>query len=177
MIFPFYVLEKRMKLMRCPHCGFQVISLQGLCPNCKNLYKLVVSGNLQPQSQSLSVSQPGLPAFRETSTWTLMRGDVLGNGRYRLVEEVTLPKNQQGQTRAWQALDLREATRRQVLLSRLETGSNSPEQTRQLLDQVALRLAPLSTHPGLSGVTDVFQEQGALFIVQQYPIGESLSAL
>src|SRR5216684_4177413 len=102
--------------MRCPHCGFQVMPPQGICQNCGNLYKLVVSGNLLPQSPS----QPGIPGFRETSTWTLMRGDVIGNGRYRLVEEVTLPKNQQGQTRAWLALDMREAMRRQVLLYRLE---------------------------------------------------------
>jgi ABC-type branched-subunit amino acid transport system substrate-binding protein/type II secretory pathway pseudopilin PulG len=159
--------------MRCPHCDSQVASPQGICQNCGNLYRLRVSGNLPLQS----TSQSGILAFRETSTWTLMRGDVLGNGRYRLVEEVILPKNQQGQTRAWLALDLREAMRRQVLLYRLEPGYSPPGKTQQLMDLLAVRLAPLSTHPGLPAVTDVFQEKETLFIVQQHPIGESLAVL
>ncbi|MBV9616911.1 MAG: ABC transporter substrate-binding protein, partial [Ktedonobacteraceae bacterium] len=108
--------------------------------------------------------------------WSLMRGDVLCQGRYRLLEEVPLPGNQQNQGSAWLALDMR-ATRHRVLLHKLVFPNTIPGKTEQVMDALVKRLSVLSEHDGLPAITDVFQERGAYYLVQQYPSGESLASL
>ncbi|MBO0793511.1 MAG: hypothetical protein J2P36_21535, partial [Ktedonobacteraceae bacterium] len=106
-----------------------------------------------------------------------MRGDVLHNGRYRLVEEVKLPKNQQGQGTAWLAIDT-QSPRNRVLL-RVGTFPNSTEEeARQAVKTIVTRLTQLSQqHPGFPAVVEVFNKYNTYYIVQPYPAGETLASM
>jgi eukaryotic-like serine/threonine-protein kinase len=155
--------------MRCPRCGLIVALQQGKCARCGYMYNLTASKK-QPQSISLSgvVADAGAPG------WSLMRGDTVHKGRYQLVEDVTLPKNQQGS--AWFAIDT-QATRNRVLVHQLDFLSSMPERAPQLLNMMIKRMAPLAKEPGIPPIIDAFQEQGIYYIVQKYPHGKSLSTL
>ena len=48
-------------------------------------------------------------------SYTLMRGDTLSNGRYRLMQQIALPELQQKQGNAWSAMDMG-ASRRSVII-------------------------------------------------------------
>ncbi len=106
----------------------------------------------------------------------LMRGDTLRKGRYRLVEQVTLPKTQQDQGAAWIATDA-EAPRRKVLLRRVEFPDGPPDNAQQAVHAIASRFMELSRHKGFPPVVDVFQENGAYYLALQYPQGENLAVL
>jgi ABC-type branched-subunit amino acid transport system substrate-binding protein len=136
------------------------------------VYERTISSKLPRQIKltappELATSSPG---------WTLMRGDVIRQGRYRLIEEVPLPKNQRYQGSAWLAVDM-QAGRSRVLMHRLAFINSAPEREQPALDALVKRLSILSTHPGLPAITDVFWEQGACYVVQRHPIGESLASL
>jgi ABC-type branched-subunit amino acid transport system substrate-binding protein len=105
-----------------------------------------------------------------------MRGDVIRQGRYRLVEEVLLPKNQQHQGSAWLVVDM-QAGRSRVLLHRLAFMNSAPERDQPAVEALIKRLSVLSGHPGLPAITDVFWERGACYVIQRHPIGESLASL
>ncbi len=158
--------------MQCPGCGSTIASQHGKCPQCGYVYERTVSSKLPRQIKltaplDLAVSSPG---------WVLMRGDVIRQGRYRLVEEVLLPKNQQHQGSAWLAVDM-QAGRSRVLLHRLAFMNSAPERDQPAVEALIKRLSVLSGHPGLPAITDVFWERGACYVVQRHPMGESLASL
>lgn len=155
--------------MRCPRCGSLVASPQGKCARCGNVYDLTA-----PKKRPQSISLTGLATNPVAPGWALMRGDTVHQGRYRLLEEAILPKNQQGS--AWFAIDT-QLTRNRVLLHKLDFLSSTPKQAAQLMNSLIKRMAPLTRVPGIPPITDAFQEQGAYFIIQQYPPGKSLETL
>ena len=65
-------------------------------------------------SRPLRNSGP-LAATSQLTVQALKRGDMLHQGRYRLVEQIALPKNQQGQGTAWLAIDTQSAQSRVVI--------------------------------------------------------------
>jgi ABC-type branched-subunit amino acid transport system substrate-binding protein len=158
--------------MQCPNCGSTIASLSGRCPHCGYIYERTVSGKLPRQ---IKLTTP-LDLAAPSPGWTLMRGDVIRQGRYRLVEEVSLPRNQQYQGSAWLAVDM-QAGRSRVLMHRLAFINGAPEREQPAVEAMIKRLSVLSTHPGLPAITDAFWEKGACYVVQRHPLGESLSSL
>src|SRR5947207_1036493 len=92
-------------VMRCPRCGFEGEPVNGRCARCGYGQSRVSSGGLRNGSRAVNQSpvlaqmsgsyapnQPNVLMVR-----TLKRGDVLRRGRYRLLEQLMLPANQQDQ--------------------------------------------------------------------------------
>lgn len=107
-----------------------------------------------------------------------MRGDVLCEGRYRLVSQIDLPEIQRKQGAAWSAVDLMVSHRRVVIREMLLPPNlirgASVEHAAYMTMQ---RLKDLGQHPGFPSVLDFFQHGGTFFLVFLYPEGESLAAL
>ncbi len=113
-----------------------------------------------------------------------MRGDVLQQGRYRLIEEYLVPKNQRGFSSAWIATDMAE-TRQRVLLYQLALADsantpNSPthvQNEEKIVANLVQHLKARPTHRGLPTILNVFREQSTYYLVQQFPVGETLALL
>ncbi|MDQ6660316.1 MAG: ABC transporter substrate-binding protein, partial [Chloroflexota bacterium] len=119
-------------------------------------------------------SSPTAPT--RPATLRLSRGDVLKNGRYRLIEQLPLPANQQGQGSAWVANDAQYSNRRVVVREMLfpdQLAANKEQTARS----IGLRLAELGQHAGIPGVLDMFSEKGSYYIVFQHIEGETLASL
>lgn len=179
--------------MHCPRCYFYVASAGEKCPQCGYEYENINSsrrlppavkliktvdaqGLIGPTTGSLGPTTGPLGSDRRTN-WAFMRGDTVGKGRYRLIEEVRLPSNQLSQGNGWIALDLQTTHHQRVLLQHLDLAQVAVEAVQPMVDALKQRLAPLGEHPGLPVVTNIFQEQGVYYIAQRHPTGESLAAL
>jgi len=156
--------------MQCPRCGFDGESVGGSCARCGY-------GFISMSSRPLS-----LAVQRSTSTsmpltlQTLMRGDVLCQGRYRLIEQLSLPENQQGQGTAWLASDAQSSNRR-VVIREVAIPEGSAADKERMVRMIASRMAELSQYPGFPNYIDVFSERDAYYIVLQQPEGESLASV
>lgn len=115
-------------------------------------------------------------AARTSSFSRARNGDLLRQGRYRLVEQQVLPENQQGQGTAWLALDIY-AGAVSVVLREIVTTEQNQERRERLMRMIAARLTEASQHPGFPKVLDLFQEQGHSYLVLQHVEGESLASL
>src|SRR5579883_2356024 len=134
-----------------------------------------LSGPLRSPSvplRSLSLTGPSRPL----SLSTAKRGDTLNQGRYRLVDQLILPDNQQGQGAAWLAID-NAAGQTQVVIREVIVPPEEQENKKQVVRQVALRLSEAAQHSGFPKVLDVFNELDNYFIVFQHIEGESLASL
>ena len=185
--------------MRCPRCMFAGELINGLCPKCGYKRETASSGSLHPYKLQPTTPPPITPPpitpppitpppILEPSTTkqsitsplvyghTLMRGDVVGKGRYRLAEAILPPKNQQGQGTAWFATDT-QSSRHRVLLRKIEFPISFRGNTQQIVSSIATRFQELSSHPGFPALIDVFQEQNSYYLVLQHPVGETLASL
>jgi len=192
--------------MRCPRCSFEGGLIDGACVQCgyrrvsvsKQLRNATTptisstSGLLHAQSGPLS--SPSLPAQRSShplpsassahmralvpvSRPLLLRsGETLNQGRYRLIDQMVLPDNQQGQGTAWLAIDVATGNT-QVVLREVAVPADERANRQQIVRAVSLRLSESTQHPGLPKVLNVFSEQNAYFIVLQHIEGESLASL
>jgi serine/threonine protein kinase len=110
--------------------------------------------------------------------YILSRGDTLSEGRYRLLNEITLPESQQSQGRAWTAIDLHASQRhvmlREIVVPQAMTRSSTPE---HIATETAQRLQDLGQYEGFPKVVDFFSNRRAYFIVMLYPEGETLATL
>lgn len=163
--------------MRCPRCGFEGEPVAGGCARCGYGRVGLPSGVLSAVGQNRAqvahqYSLQPSPMLRNT----LVRGNVLRQGRFRLIEPLPLPENQQGQGAAWLAVDTQSSQRRVILREVLFPAGFSSDK-EQAVRSIAGRLADLAQHPGFPGVIDIFSEQGSYYIVLQYPDGESLGTL
>jgi ABC-type branched-subunit amino acid transport system substrate-binding protein/serine/threonine protein kinase len=132
-----------------------------------------LSGPLRSPSVPLrSLTGPSRPL----SLYTAKRGDTLNQGRYRLVDQLILPDNQQGQGAAWLAIDSA-AGQTQVVIREVIVPPEEQENKKQVVRQVALRLSEAAQHSGFPKVLDVFNELDNYFIVFQHIEGESLASL
>ena len=156
--------------MRCPRCGFDGESVGGGCARCGYRSMNTSSGSLPLAVQrSSSISMP-------LTLHALMRGDVLRQGRYRLIEQLSLPENQQEQGAAWLASDAQSSTRRVVIREvRLPEGLSADKE--QAVRLIASRMAELGQHPGFPNIIEVFDERDARYIVLQQPEGENLASV
>lgn len=151
---------------------------------------------LTPRPQSDMLRQPSLPLgplsgplrspsmplrssngpSRPLSLHAAKSGDTLNQGRYRLVDQLILPDNQQSQGAAWLAIDTTSA-QTQVVIREVIVPSEEKEQKKQVVRRIALRLSEGTQHPGFPKILDVFDEFDNYFIVFQHIGGESLASL
>jgi len=131
------------------------------------------SGPLRSPSLPLrSLSGPSRPI----SLYTAKSGDTLNQGRYRLVDQLILPDNQQGQGAAWLAVDTA-AGQTQVVIREVVVQTGDLTNKKQIARSVAMRLSEVAQHSGFPKVLDVFNELDNYFIVLQHIEGESLASL
>ncbi len=101
---------------------------------------------------------------------------MLNRGRYRLVDQMVLPDNQQGQGAAWLAIDTL-ANQAQVVIREVVVPAEEQANKKQIVHQVATRLSEGTQHAGFPKVLNVFNELDNYFIVLQHIEGESLASL
>ncbi|RAQ98329.1 hypothetical protein [Thermogemmatispora tikiterensis] len=163
--------------MRCPQCHFEGEPLNGGCPRC-GYGRLPDRGSrplsLGQESRELvtTVSRP----LSLVATRPVLRGDVLREGRYRIVEELPLPRSQYDQGKAWLARDAQSVSRL-VLIREVIPTAEKAARLEQELRMTAQRLAELGQHRGFPHLIDMFSERGCYYIVLQHPDGQSLAQL
>src|SRR5215467_12004397 len=160
--------------MRCPRCGFDGQLVSGRCAHCGYARVNVSSGPISGRNSTLRVAVQRSPSTVLPALSKLMRGDMLHKGRYRLLEELTLPANQQGQGIAWLASDNRSSSRRVIIRDVAFPEGISTDKERTVRS-IATSQAELAQHPGFPAVIDVFRERESYYIVLEYPEGESLA--
>lgn len=107
-----------------------------------------------------------------------MRGDTLSQGRYRILNQISLPEPQQYQGTAWAAIATHLSNERVVIREVLVPQSmarTSP--ANQVVSEAAMRLQLLNQYEGFPKVIDLFSDRKSYFIALSYPEGESLAAL
>jgi len=158
--------------MRCPRCQFEGNPVYGRCASCGYALAQRPSGPVRVVTTSSSSSHQLLNPYK------LMRGDTLSQGRYRVLNQITLPEPQQRQTTAWEAIDLQASQShviiRQFVVPQSMTGAAS---TEQVASEIAQRLHELGQHEGFPSVLDFFGNPRAYFIVMLSLEGESLATL
>jgi len=156
--------------MRCPRCQFEGNMVYGKCARCGYVMAQSPSGSYRVAPFS------SVPSTRILNPYTLMKGDTLSQGRYRIVNQIPLPEPQQKQAVAWEALDLQVSQRRvvirQFVVPPAMPGTSS---AGQVASELAQRLHELGQHEGFPRVIDFFGNPGAYFIVTLPPEGESLA--
>src|SRR5581483_6643123 len=95
--------------MRCPRCGFEDTLTTGNCARC-GYAKMGSLMNSFAGTPARTATQPGM--FK---SYIPMRGDMLCEGRYRLVSQIELTEIQRMQGAAWSAIDLMISHRRVVI--------------------------------------------------------------
>ena len=110
--------------------------------------------------------------------YTLRRGDTLFQGRYRILNQITLPEPQQRQGTAWLAIETQSLHRhviiREIVVPQEMARASSKD---RVATEEAQRLHRLGQYAGFPKVIDLFNDKRANFLVQLYPEGESLAAL
>lgn len=101
---------------------------------------------------------------------------MLNQGRYRLVDRLLLPDNQQTQGTAWLAVDTT-ASQKQVVIREVVLPEEDDEQKKQIVRQIVSRLSEGVQHAGFPRVLNTFHEFGSYFLVLQHIEGESLASL
>src|SRR6266704_4760459 len=167
--------------MRCPRCNFEGGLVDGACARCgyrrTNISGASLSVGSVSRRYTLSSSTSAVSSTSGPLTMQrVKRGDVLRQGRYRLLEQLTLPENQQGQGTAWLATDSQLPQGRVVIREVILPGEIA-ENKKQMVRSIALRLSELAQHPGFPKVLEELSEQDDYFIVFQRIEGESLAAL
>jgi len=132
-----------------------------------------LSGPLRPPN---TTRRSLTSASRPLSLAVARRGDTLNQGRYRLVDQLLLPENQQGQGSAWLAIDST-SSQTPVVLREVLVSPEELDNKKQVVRQVALRLSEVTQHSGFPRVLDVFNELDTYFLVLQHIEGESLASL
>jgi len=157
--------------MLCPRCAFEGELIDGGCAYCGYGRSRISSGPLYSIDRRIAVYNS-----IDVAVHVLAPGDVLRQGRYRLIKQLTLPKNQQSRGTAWLASDT-QMLRDLVVIRRVipprELGTNAEQAVRT----AALHLAVLGQHPGFPGLIDVFGERGFYYVVFEYIEGKSLAEL
>lgn len=159
--------------MRCPRCGFEGEPPGGGCARCGygRMPASASTSSTSPLGRHVVVSSP----FSITAH-TLAPGEVLRQGRYRIIEQLALPKNQRDQGTAWLATDSR-SPQGLVVLRELIPERGDARSMEQELRAAALSMAELGRYPGFPRLIDVFAEGGAYYFVFQNMDDKSLAEL
>lgn len=139
-----------------------------------------ISGTLRVPSMPLReisgpLRVPSMP-LRPLLLSTAKGGDTLNQGRYRLIDQIVLPDNQQEQGAAWLAVDTF-AGQMRVVVREVALPLNDPRQRQQVVLQAVQRFSTGAQHSGFPRVLDTFSEFDSSFVVVQYVEGESLASL
>jgi serine/threonine protein kinase len=158
--------------MRCPRCLFEGNPINGKCASCGYVMAQ------RPSSSFRTAATSSPPSSQLLDPYTLMQGDILSQGRYRILNHIALPESQQRQATAWAAVDLGASQRhvviRQFVVPQTLLGAASAE---QVASETAQRLHELGQHEGFPQVLDFFSNPRAYFIVMLPLEGESLATL
>jgi len=158
--------------MRCPRCLSERNLANGKCANCGYDVMRSASG-----SHHLAVTH-STSSSELLDQFILARGDMLSEGRYRIMNRIILPESQQEQGTAWSAIDNHESHRRVVIREILVPEHMARASLRdRVAYEVAQSLTILGQYAGFPGVVDFFSEKRAHFVVLLYPEGESLAAV
>lgn len=157
--------------MLCPRCAFEGELIDGGCTRCGYGRSRLSSGPLYAVDRRLAIYSPVNLAVR-----VLAPGDLLREGRYCLLKQLVLPKNQQGQGTAWLASDS-QALRGIVVIRNVIPPKESTSNAEQVVRTAALHLATLGQYPGFPSLLDVFAERGSYYVVLQHSEGKSLAEL
>lgn len=131
------------------------------------------------QSRSGPLPERNIPAEPLLVSGQVLRGDLVGDGRYRLLDPIHMPANQNQQRIAWHALDILVDHRRVVIyeISPPEHLSTNQAAAPWLVSSIVARFKALEEHPGSPKVIESFHEKGRDFLVLLYPEGVTLSVL
>src|SRR5579859_1426303 len=131
--------------MRCPKCLFEGNLVNGRCARCGYT---MMQGSSGPSHLAAARSAP-LPEL--SNQHILMRGDTLSQGRYRILNRITLPKPQQGQGTAWSAIDLQASNRavviREVAVPQEMARASSADRVATAAAQTLQRLGQYAGFP------------------------------
>ncbi len=155
--------------MRCPRCLFEGNPVNGRCLNCG--HTILQAPYL---TATRSTSSPELPKL-----YPLRRGDMLFQGRYRILNSITLPEPQHRQGAAWLAVETQSSHRRVVIREIIVPQAMAKAAPAdRIATSVVQRLQHVGQqHPGFPKVIELFGERKSYFMVQLYPEGESLASL
>lgn len=160
---------------RCPRCQFAGALVDGGCARCgygrrPRMSSRPLSGPVitQPETSVSGALVTGAPG--------LLHRDTLRQGRYRLIEQIHIPADQQ-QGKTWLAADARQSGNLVVIREILMPTLHSPEQEQQFLRDVAIRLTQLGQHEGFPRVFDMFGERGSYYVVLEHVEGKNLTQL
>jgi serine/threonine protein kinase len=156
--------------MRCPRCLFEGSLAHGKCARCG--YD-IAQGSLSYIATTRPILSSGLP-----NQYTLMRGDTLSQGRYRILNQITLPEPQQRQGTAWSAIDT-SSSQRHVVIREIAVPQEMARTSsaNSVVSAVAQRLQELGQYEGFPQVINLFSDRKTFFLVLLYPEGESLAIL
>ncbi len=157
--------------MLCPRCAFEGELIDGGCAYCGYGRSRISSGPLYSIDRRIAVYNS-----IDVAVHVLAPGDVLRQGRYRLIKQLALPKNQQSRGTAWLASDT-QMLRDLVVIRRVIPPRELATNAEQAVRTAALHLAVLGQHPGFPGLIDVFGERGFYYVVFEYIEGKSLAEL
>lgn len=149
--------------------------MSGGCARCGYGRISEFSGPVSGRSSALSVAVQRSSSSMSLALSRLKCGDVLRQGRYRLLEELMLPENQQGQGTAWLAIDTQSPSER-VIIREVAFPGGPPADKERVVRSIATRLAELAQHQGFPALMDVFSEREVYYIVSEYPEGQSLAS-
>src|SRR5260221_11581839 len=133
----------------------------------------IAQGSSSSIATTRSILSSGLP-----NQYTLMRGDTLSQGRYRILNQITLPEPQQRQGTAWSAIDT-SSSQRHVVIREIAVPQEMARTSsaNSVVSAVAQRLQKLGQREGFPQVIDLFSDRKTFFLVLLYPEGESLAIL
>jgi len=130
------------------------------------------------EPSSLAVATRSTTSSELSILYTLRPGDTLFQGRYRILNQITLPEPQRRQGTAWLAVETQSFHRHVVIREIVVPQEMAKASSRdRVATEAAQRLHQLGQHPGFPKVINLFNDKRRNFLVQLYPEGESLAAL
>ncbi len=151
--------------MSCPHCGNGHYSNRAGCERC----------GYSTTTGAVRVAE--LPRVNNTSspiTAPILRGgNLLGQGRYRLVHPIPVSV---GNGIVWLAIDLISSERGHVEIREVTLPSADISQQELLLRTLTTRMMQLGQHPSIPTTLGAFREHNKYYVVFQHIEGISLSS-
>ncbi|GCE11302.1 serine/threonine-protein kinase [Tengunoibacter tsumagoiensis] len=156
--------------MKCPYCGTVNPAGENFCIDC--------GGSLDPTTMAVQgapsqseLHEPVTSGTGNTTTSTLVPSSRLQGGRY-VVKKIL---GQGGMGAAVLAQDTRIANK-EVVIKELISDKDDPEQRQEDVRNFKREVDTLAhlDHPLIPTVTDLFEESGRYYMVQEYAAGQNL---
>ena len=154
--------------MNCPRCGYVRYQEDEGCERCG--YGPVIAS--VPVIAKRTATYASLDTPLPIITQALRAGDLLGQGRYRLIEQIRLSVH--GDV-VWLARDLLSKDKGQVEIREIRLSANTAISSQQELRSLTSRMIQFGQHAGLPTTLGTFEEEGKWYFVYQHIEGVSLS--